>query len=228
MTPQTSSSYRRYIAVASLILGPLLMSTGDLMHPTEHNDAAQQAAVIVEHASRWYAAHLLLFFGMLLLIPGILALADLTAERHPTAGYAARLLTLMGVAAFSAVFVAEMLIGRYASDGAGAAATTDLLETFQSVAVLGAVMVGGIAFFSGVGAFAVPLVTADRGLRWPAVAYILGALLILAEIVTAEVLLSQIGNLVLLAANAAFAWHILQRDRSVVAARTAEPMQLSG
>jgi hypothetical protein len=114
--------------------------------------------------------------------------------------------------------VAEMLIGRYVVDGANTSAATELLETFQSVAVLGAVMLGGVAFFAGVAAFAMPLAMADGGLRWPAVIYMLGALLILAEIMTAQVLLSQIGNIVLLAANALFAWHILHRDRSSAAA----------
>ena len=113
-------SYLRIIPAASLVLGPLLMSAGDLIHPQEDADAAEQAAVIVEHASRWYAAHLLLFIGLLVLIPGILALTGLTAERKPAVGYTARVLVLVGVAAFCAVFVAEMLIGRYVSDGADA------------------------------------------------------------------------------------------------------------
>jgi hypothetical protein len=205
------------VAVASLILGPFVMSVGDLMHPTEHVDAAEQAAVVVNHASRWYAAHLLLFIGLLLLIPGILALADLTTTRKPPVGYAARVLSLMGVAAFSSVFVAEMLIGRFVTDGADASAAAALLETFQSAAVLGVVMLGGVAFFSGIAAFAMPLVLADDGLRWPAALYLLGAALILAEIITAQVLLSQIGNVVILVASASFAWHIWRRDHAAAA-----------
>ena len=218
MRSPSKPSYIKIIAATSLVLGPLLMSAGDLIHPREHADAADQAAVIVEHASRWYAAHLLLFIGLLVLIPGILALTGLIAERKPAVGYAARVLVLAGVAAFSAVFVAEMLIGRYISDGADVSAATELLETFQSGLVLGVVMVGGVAFFIGVAAFAIPLIMADGGLRWPAAIYVLGALLILAEIMSSQVLLSQIGNVVLLAASVWFAWHILQRDQSAVSA----------
>lgn len=218
MMSLSKPSYIRIIAAASLVLGPLLMSAGDLIHPKEHADAADQVAVIFEHASRWYAAHLLLFIGLLMLIPGILALTGLTTDRRPAVGYAARILVLAGVASFSAVFVAEMLIGRYISDGADASAATELLETFQSGWVLGAVMVGGVAWLVGVAAFATPLIMADGGLRWPAVIYILGALLIVAEIMTSQVLLSQIGNIVLLAASVSFAWHILQSDQAVVSA----------
>jgi hypothetical protein len=188
------------------------------MHPTEHADAAEQAAVIVAHASRWYAAHLLLFLGLLVAIPGILALTGLTAERTPAVGYAARVLALAGVAALSAVFVGEMLLGRYVSDGADAVAATEALETFQSGAVLGVVLLGVVAFFGGVAAFALPLARAGGALRWPAVIFMLGALLILAEIITSQVLLSQIGNVVLFAASVLFAWYLLHRDASAVAA----------
>ena len=208
---QAMHSDRTALAAVSIVLGPLLMSVGDLIHPRESNDAATQAAVIIEHAthaSRWYVSHLLLFFGFLIVIPGILAISRLTAERAPRAGYAARVLTLIGLASFSAIVVGEMLIGRYVSDGADIAATTRLLATFQSGPILGAVMLGGIGLFLGVAAMAVPLIRSGGPRRWPALAYVVGAILIAAEIITAQVLLSQIGNLTFLAAGILFARHV--------------------
>src|SRR5215213_8947 len=121
--------YRALIAAASLIAGPLLMSIGDLFHPEERMDRAAQIAILVQDATRWYAAHLLLFIGMLLSIPGLLALASLTARLKPAAGYAARILVLIGAAAFAAIFVGEMLIGRFVTDGADAAAAKALLDS---------------------------------------------------------------------------------------------------
>jgi hypothetical protein len=210
MSPTTQSD-KTALAVVSLVLGPLLMSVGDLMHPQESMDPAIQAAVIFEHASgasRWYVAHLLLFFGILVIIPGVLAISNLTAERTRTGGYASRVLSLIGVASFAAIFVGEMLIGRYVSDGADAAAATKLLATFQSVPILGAVMLGGIAFFLGVAALALPLIRAGGPGRWPALAFVVGALLIGAEIISAQVLLSQIGNLTFLGGGILFAREI--------------------
>ncbi|HEY8174032.1 MAG TPA: hypothetical protein VIH21_13170 [Dehalococcoidia bacterium] len=215
MTSSTRS-YRAAVAAISLVIGPLLMSSGDLIHPKEKMDAADQAAIIAEHASRWYAAHLLLFIGLLVFIPGILALTRLTAERSPVAGYVSRIFLLAGVGAFSSVFVAEMLIGRYISDGADLPAATALLETFQSGWVLGAVMSGAVAWFAGVAVFATPLVRAGGPVRWPALVLVLGALLILAEIITSQVLLSQIGNLVILAASVVFAWHVVRSEQPAV------------
>jgi hypothetical protein len=118
------------------------------------------------------------------------------------------------MASFAAIFVGEMLIGRYVSDGANAAAATMLLGTFQSGPVLGAVMIGGTAFFPGVAAMAAPLIRAGGPSRWPALAFVAGALLIGGEIATAQVLLSQIGNLSILVGGVLFAREILRRRQA--------------
>jgi hypothetical protein len=210
--PPATRDYRTLIAAASLIVGPLLMTIGDLLHPEERMDTAEQIAILVNHASHWYAAHLLLFIGMMLAIPGLLALASLTAERKPAAGYAARILVLIGAAAFAAIFVGEMLIGRFVADGADTAAAADLLDSMFSGPIVGAVIPGVLAFFVGIAAFAIPLVRAGGKLRWMAVLYSIGALLILAEILSAQVILSQIGNALILCGGAATAWLILQGE----------------
>jgi hypothetical protein len=203
--------YRTRIAAASLVVGPLLMTIGDLFHPEERMDSADQIAILVDHASRWYAAHLLLLIGMLLAIPGLLALASLTAERKPAAGYVARILVLIGVAAFASIFVGEMLIGRFVTDGADAATATALLDTMFSGPMVAAVGPGALAFFVGTATFAIPLWIAGGRLRWIAALYSIGALLILGEIVSAQVILSQIGNFLILCGGATAAWLTLQR-----------------
>src|SRR4026207_819776 len=127
---QAMQSHKTAVAAISLVFGPLLMSVGDLITPHESWDPGVQAAMIRQHAahaSRWYIAHLLLFVGILVVIPGILAIASLTAERTPRAGYASRILSLIGVASFASLFVGEMLIGRYVSEGANESAATKLL-----------------------------------------------------------------------------------------------------
>ena len=55
---------------------------------------------------------------MLVFVPGILALSEVVAKRRPAAGYAARVLLVASVGALSAVFVSEMLLGRFVSEGA--------------------------------------------------------------------------------------------------------------
>lgn len=186
------------------------MSVGDLLHPAEHAVAATQVAILAQSASRWYAAHLLLFVGLLLLVPGSLVLTSVAMDRRPGMGYAARLLLLASVGAFSAVFVFEMLLARIISEGADHAVAVLLLQTSQSPGILVALLPGLLAFFVGTALAAISLASATSPFRWPAFGYALGASLILAEIILAEVRLSQIGNIINLAAGIAVARLLLR------------------
>lgn len=200
----------RGVGAASLIVGPALMSVGDLFHPPESWDPAAQVAILAEGASRWHLAHLLLFVGMLLFVPGILALTEVVAHRKPAAGYTARVLMLAAVGALSAVFAFEMTLGRFVVGGADAAAATALLTTFQSPAVFAALLPGLLAFFAGTAFAVVPLASTPNPFRWPALTFAFGALLIMGEIASAQVLLSQIDNIVILGAGCGFARALLQ------------------
>ena len=202
--------YRALVAAASLTAGPHLMAIGDLLHPQERMDAAEQMAILLHDASRWYAAHLLLFVGMILFIPGLLALSDIAARRKPAVGYAARILVLVGTAALASIFVGEMLVGRFVLDGADPAAATDLLESMFSGPMLAAVGPALLAFFVGTAAFAITLVRAGGRPAWPAAIILVGAVFVLAEILTAQVLLSQIGNILVFCGSATVAWLILR------------------
>ena len=202
--------YRTLIAAASLVAGPLLMAIGDLLHPEERMAPTEQIVILVDHASRWYTAHLLLFIGMMLFIPGLLALAALTEARKPAVGYAARILILVGVAAVASIFVGEMLVGRFVLDGADPAVATDLLESMFSGPILAAVGPATLAFFVGTAAFAIPLMRTGSRVGRAAAIILLGALLVLAEILSAQVILSQIGNILVFCGSARVAWLILR------------------
>jgi hypothetical protein len=208
--PSAPRDYRILVAAASLIAGPLLMAVGDLLHPEERMAPAEQIAILVDNASRWYTSHLLLFVGMMLFIPGLLALSALAEARKPAVGYAARTLVLMGTAALASIFVGEMLVGRFVLDGAEPAAATDLLESMFSGPMLAAVGPAMLAFFVGTAMFAIPLMRAGGRGAWAAALILIGVLLILAEILSAQVILSRIGNILAFCGSATAAWLILQ------------------
>ena len=67
-----------------------------------------------------------------------------------------------------------------------------------------------IAFFAGTAAFAIPLMRRGSRLGWAAALMLLGALLVLAEILSAQVILSQIGNILVFCGSATAAWLILR------------------
>ena len=125
--------YRAVTETVSLVLGPALMSLGDLLHPAETWDVPAQVAIAADSASRWHVAHLLLFIGLLVFVPCTPA--------------------------------------------------------------------GLLAFFIGTGLAVVTLASSDGSFRWPAIMLGLGALLILGEIAPAQIILSQIGNILLLVAG---------------------------
>lgn len=204
--------YRTLIEATSLIVGPGLMSIGDLMHPAETLDATAQVAIVAQSASHWYSAHLLLYVGFLLLVPGTLALSEVVMDRKPRAGYATRLLILVSLCAFSAVVACEMLLGRFMAAGASQSAAVVLLEQFQqSPQMILALAPGLLAFFVGIALMVISLATTPNPFRWPTFGFALGAGLILAEIISAQVLLSQIGNSVMFLSGIAFARLLIRR-----------------
>jgi hypothetical protein len=70
-----------------------------------------------------------------------------------------------------------------------------------------------LAFFIGIFMFAIPLLRGSKRLRRPVGFVVIGALFVLAEILTARVLFSQIGNVVVLFGSAEVAW-LIARDHT--------------
>jgi len=204
---------QRVTTSVSLVVGPLLISVGDLLHPEERMLPAEQIAIVVDHAPRWYTAHLLIYVGMLLFIPGFLGLSTLTARLKPVQGYVARVLMMIGAAGFASIITGEMLASRLVLDGVGNAAPISLWTNLFMGPVAAAVGPALLAFFVGTFMFAIPLLRGSQRLRRPVALVVIGILFVLAEILTARVLFSQIGNVVALFGSAEAAWQIA-RDRT--------------
>jgi hypothetical protein len=65
-----------------------------------------------------------------------------------------------------------------------------------------------LAFFAGTMMAAIPLLRGSERLRRPVALIVIGALFVLAEILTARVLFRRIGNIVVLCGSAELAWHL--------------------
>lgn len=209
MTPLAAARRAERVTTSvSLVVGPLLMSIGDLLHPEERMSPVEQIAIVVDHASRWYTAHLLLFFGILLFIPGFLGLTALTAMLRPVLGYAARVLIMIGTAGLASIVTGEMLASRLVLDGVGNAAPISLWTNLFMGPVAAAVGPALLAFFVGTIMSAIPLLRGSERLRRPVALIVIGVLFVLAEIVTARVVFSRIGNIVVLFGSAEAAWLI--------------------
>jgi hypothetical protein len=69
-----------------------------------------------------------------------------------------------------------------------------------------------LAFFVAGAVFALPLIADSGPLRWPAVVFLVGVLLVVAEIMSSQGLLSQIGNFLVWGGSAAFAWLLVRGE----------------
>ena len=82
-----------------------------------------------------------------------------------------------------------------------------------------------LAFLVVSAVFAVPLIVGSKPLRWPALVFLVGTLLVPGEIIFSQVLLSQIGGLLVWGGSVAFARLLVRGDPSdSAAASTGEPL----
>jgi hypothetical protein len=182
MTPLAAARRAERVTTSvSLVVGPLLMSIGDLLHPEERMSPVEQIAIVVDHASRWYTAHLLLFFGILLCIPGFLGLTALTAMLRPVLGYAARILIMIGTAGLASIVTGEMLASRLVLDGVGNAAPISLWTNLFMGPVVAAVGPALLAFFVGTLMSTIPLLRGSKRLRRPVALIVIGVLFVLGD-----------------------------------------------
>jgi hypothetical protein len=128
--------------------------------------------------------------------------------RKPALGYAARILIMIGAAGFASIVTGEMLASRLVLDGTGNAAPISLWANLFMGPVAAVVGPAVLAFFLGTMIFAIPLLHGSTRLRWPVALIAIGVLFVLAEILTARVMFSQIGNIVALCGSAWAAWLI--------------------
>lgn len=100
-TPPRPGSRRFYqrLAASSLIVAPLVLLAGELLHPPFELDSARQLAVVAANPDRWYLAHLLSLIGFALLVPAILGLTQLVGQRRAALADLGGTLALLGMLA---------------------------------------------------------------------------------------------------------------------------------
>jgi hypothetical protein len=204
------------IEILSLAIGPMLLSVGDLMHPAESLDAARQAAIIAEQPDRWYLAHVLILVGFALFLPGLLMLAAVVSARWPRTGQVGRLLILIGACGFSAMIALELLAGRLTLLNPTTAQS--ILDARSSAPVALPLITMTLGFFIGSIMLMIRMIRGIPAVRWPTAGMLVGVLLIAAEIGSGQVVLSQVGNVLVWIGAIAFAVRLQRGDLDDVAA----------
>ena len=99
-----------------MLLAPLLLLVGFVVHPPEPYNGAQMLEVLANDAARWNAAHILFTLSMVLSIPATLGLMDLLERRGGARfGLIGGALVLVGVVFLTLYIGIDLAISAIAS-----------------------------------------------------------------------------------------------------------------
>src|SRR3712207_2557143 len=105
------SPSRRIALALCLVAGPALLTFGDLIHPRTVTDSAEQLEIIARHRDAFVAAHVLIYLGVVLLIPVLLGMAALIERCRPGSAWTTvgAALGIAGAVALAGVTVIEQV-----------------------------------------------------------------------------------------------------------------------
>jgi hypothetical protein len=165
----------RRIAAVSLVVAPLFGLVGGALHPVRERDAAALYAVVAANLDRWYAAHVLFFFGSLLLLPGVLLLWDLARGRSPGLALAGVALALVGLVGAAGVAAVELAVWEAAQPTIARDEAVALVERLsEGAAVTIPVYGASLGFPLGFALLGAALWLAEAAPRWAAACIGLG------------------------------------------------------
>jgi len=124
-----SHHFRKTIAGMGMVLAPIALLAGMVIHPARKDDVGAQLAVVADNLDAWYLAHLLVLVSIVLAVPAILGLMHMLREREIAAGNVGGALALVGLIATTGVVAIDGFVGwQAAQGGADSAAMTALFE----------------------------------------------------------------------------------------------------
>jgi len=162
-----------------LVLAPLGLLIGLLLHPAESMDAAKQLGIIASDADRWAMAHFIITGSAVVLAGAILGLAHLIHETRPGQAIFGGALGVIGAMSLCAVAFAE---ATYGANMGRVGASGDVLDVFSATAAQPAsyaILIGALMGPLGTVVLGSGIYGADAAPRWTAVALMLGGVCII-------------------------------------------------
>jgi len=102
----------------ALVLAPLLILTGEVLHPQRSAVPARQLEIVAQHPGTWYASHLLLFAGIVLTLPAVAGLLFLLGGRARRLAAVGAGLAVTGIACFVGLLTIGFVVWQMASQDA--------------------------------------------------------------------------------------------------------------
>lgn len=170
----TSEKLRKAATGLCLVVAPLGLLVGLVLHPAESMNPAEQLGIIASHADRWAMAHFIIAAAAVVFAGAVLGLAHLVHERRPGQAIVGGALGMIGAMALCAVAFAEATygaqMGRVSTSGGVLDAFNAVATSPASVLILiGALMgpLGSVVLGSG-------LYAANVAPKWTAMALMAG------------------------------------------------------
>lgn len=170
----TSEKLRKAATGLCLVVAPLGLLVGLVLHPAESMNPAEQLGIIASHADRWAMAHFIIAAAAVVFAGAVLGLAHLVHERRPGQAIVGGALGMIGAMALCAVAFAEATygaqMGRVSTSGG-------VLDAFNAVATSPAsvlILIGALMGPLGSAVLGSGLYAANVAPKWTAMALMAG------------------------------------------------------
>jgi hypothetical protein len=169
--------FRKMVAGACMIIAPLLLLVGAVVHPEADTDEAAQLANVANSPDQWLIAHLILLASLVFLVPVLLGLMHMLREREVALGHVGGGLALIGTIATAGIVGMEFVVWQMGKAGDQAAMVSLLKAVNDSAGVILPFMVMSLALPLGLIVLATGLYRARAAQSWMAASIAVGALL---------------------------------------------------
>lgn len=140
--------FRKMVAGFCMLVAPLLVLVGEIVHPELKSEAAEQFGVVAANADEWAMAHVILFAGTVLAVPAVLGLMHMLRERQVAFGHMGGGMALLGLMAIAGVIGIEMTLWQMA-EGSRAEMVALLERMTEATAIVVPFFV--MSLFTGLG-----------------------------------------------------------------------------
>jgi hypothetical protein len=157
--------FRKMVAGCCMVLAPLFLLIGAVIHPESESDEAAQLAVIADNLDQWFAAHLFILVSIALAVPAFLGLMHMLREREVAWGHLGGGLSVLGLLAFVGIVTMEGFVGWQAAVGDRGEMTALFQRLNETAGFVIPFYVVSFAFMLGVLCLAIGLYRA-RAVQW--------------------------------------------------------------
>ena len=170
--------FRKTVAGMCMVLSPLLLLAGAIVHPEMKTDEGAQLAVIADNLDQWFVAHLLILVAVALAVPAVLGLMHMLRERQVAYGHLGGGFGVLGLLALTGIVTIDGFVGWQAvAGGADRAQMTALFERLNDTAgVYLPFFAVSFAFTVGIVLLAIGLYRARAVQSWMAAFMAIGAI----------------------------------------------------